>query len=253
MWDSPVPRSPSNIVLKQKPKGMKPLLTCEPLPDDREKKPAAQPAKKRKRVIPATPALSFDPKRNHVPSGRQEPPVPSPIFPRPSASESPTISYDEQRTTYFADREIQDPFYNGYDAQKRSRICSEYSSTEYSTSAYSDTPSTDVNDTSSALPDFYDSPASHTSSSSPAPSDPSPCTAECTVHVIDGQPMYSYSPVYVQQPVLYQDPYSYPMGPCPDRHAQGNPVQYSDPAYSRPVPHGIPAYPENTSYAYRRY
>ena len=251
MWDSLVLRSPSNILLQRKPKGMKPLLTCEPLPDNREKKPAAKPPKPRRRVIPPTPAFTFDPKCGRVPTGRQEPPVSAPIFPRPSASESPTMSYDEQRTTHYADRENQDRFRNGCDAQTRSRIFPEYSSIEHSSSAYSDTPSTDVNDMGSGPPDFYDSPVSHTSSSSPDPSDPSPCAAECAVRIIDHT--YPYGEIYVQAPVLHQDPYNYSMRPCPDRPAHGNPVQYSDPAYSGPAPNGIPisAYPDNTGYPYQ--
>ena len=248
MWVPFVLDPLSDFVPKQKPpKGMKPLLTCEPLPDDREKKPPAQPPKKRKRLVPATPALSFDPKRNHVPSGRQEPPAPSPILPRPPASEPPTILYDEP--TPFADREIHGQFCNGRDAQKRPRIFSGRSSTEHSTSAYPD--ATDVSDISSGPPDFYDSPVSHTSSSSPAPSDQSPCAAEFAVQVVDhAQPIYAYGgQVYVQQSVVHQDPYAYPMGPCTDGPAQGYPVQYSD-VYGRPG-HGVPAYPDNTGYGYR--
>lgn len=251
--------SRSNIVLPQKLKEMKPLLTREPLPHDREKKPVAQPPKKRKRFVPTKPALTFDPKRNHIPSGRQDPPVSPPLFSRPSASESSASisSYDEQQMTPLVDREIHDQFYGGFDAQKRPRIFSGCTSNEHPPSSYPATPCTDMmNDMSSALPDLYDSP---TSSSSPAPSDQSHCPADFTSQVINDYPRQVQPPlpmnpydsqIYIQQPVVRQDSYGYPADSCPDRPPQGYPAQYIDAAYGRAGPHGIPAYPENNGYAY---
>ncbi|KAF8135776.1 hypothetical protein EV363DRAFT_1256508 [Boletus edulis] len=234
-----------------KPKeDIKPLLTSEPLPHHREKKPAARPPKKRKTVIPSTPALAFHPKFNTVPSGKQVPPPSPSVYSRPSTSESSSSSQDEQQTTLFADREIHDQFYNGYDVQKRLRIFPECSSTEHSASFYPDTPCTDVNDVGSVPHDFYDSRASYASSSSPAPSDQSACAAETALHIDyarSGQHMYGYSSQeYEQQPVVHQDPYCYPI----DRPAQNYPMQYPDAAYGRPVPHGIPAFPDSNDYPY---
>lgn len=233
---------------------MRPLLTRVPLSHDRERKPAAQPKKRRKHVVPTTPALSFDPKCHYVPSGRQDPPVSPSIHSRPSTSESSTSSYDEQHTT-LADREIHDQYCNGREAQRRPRIFPEHSSAEHSASFYPSTPYTDANDAGSVAPDLYDSPASYTSSSSPGPSEQSPCAAEFAVQVVDyPRPVqYAYhddSQAYVQQPMVHQDPYVYPMGPCADRPAQDYAMPYSDATYGRQVPHGIPAYPENNTYAY---
>lgn len=235
---------------------MRPLLTREPLSRDRERRPPAQPHKTRKRVPPTTPALTFDPRRNIIPSGKQDPPVSPPILPKLSAPESSTSSYDEQQMTPFADRETHTPSYEGYDAQKWSRIFSEHPSAEHSTSSYPETAYTDVNDMNSAPPDSYDSPASYTSSSSPAPSDQSPCAPEFAVPTIDysrqappSLPMCPFEgPVYVPQHVVHQGPYVYPMDPCPDRPAQNYPVQYFDPACGRPGLHGGPAYLGNNGY-----
>ena len=248
MWVSSVLNSPSNLVLRQKPKEMKPLFSTGPLPRDREKRPAVQTQKKRKRVTPATPALTFDPKCSFIPSGRQDPPSSPPTLRRPPASESSTSPHDDPQTTPFVDRETHDQSYSGYDAQKRPRFFSKCSSTEHSTSSYPNTPCTDM---SSGPPEFHDSPVSNTSSSSPAPSDQSPCAAESAVQVFDYvrpvQPMYPYGgQAYVQQYVAHQSPYGYPMGPCPDHLTQDyHPVQYSDAAHGGPAPHGIPAFPES--------
>ncbi|KAI9572230.1 hypothetical protein HD554DRAFT_2168458 [Boletus coccyginus] len=257
MHDLPAPHTDGAHHRKEaapKSKEMKPLFSTEPLPHDREKKPIAQTQKKRKRVIPDTPALTFDPKRNYVPSGRQDSPLSPPTFRRPPASESSTSPYDDPQTTPFVDREMHDQFYSGYDAQKRPRIFSECSSTEHSTSSYPNTPCTDM---SSGPPEFHDSPVSNTSSSSPAPSDQSPCAAEFAVQVFDyGRPVQSMYPyggqLYVQQSVVHQEPYGYPMGPCPDRLAPDYPVQYPEAAHGGPAPHGVPAYPENDDYFYQR-
>lgn len=236
---------------------MKPLLTREPLPHDRERRPIVQPPKKRKRVVPTKPLLSFDPKGNHIPSGKQDPPVSPLPFSRPSASElsTSTSPYDEQQTSPSADREIHNQFYDGYDAQKRPRIFSGCPPTEYSTSSYPVTPCTDMNDMSSVPPDFYDSP---TSSSSPAPSDQSHCAADFAVQVVDYAghvqpplPVHAYgNQVYIQQPVVRQDSYGYPMDACPDRAPQSYPAQYFDATYGRAPPHGVPTYPENNGYPY---
>lgn len=231
---------------------MRPLLTREPLSRDREKKPQTQLPRKRKRVAPTTPALSFDPKCNHIPSGKQDLPVLPPTLSKLSVSESATSPYDEQQTTPFADRETHAPFYDGHDAHKWSRITSEHSSAEYSTSYYPDTSYTDANDMNSVPAESYDSPASYTSSSSPAPSDQSPCAG---VPGIDysRQPQSSMpmcpqdNPVFVQ-PVIHQGSYGYTMDPFPDRPAQSYSAQCFDSAYGRPGLHGGPVYPGNNSY-----
>ncbi|KAG8213647.1 hypothetical protein J3R82DRAFT_10337 [Butyriboletus roseoflavus] len=233
---------------------IKPLLTHEPLPNDREKKPAARPQKKRKPVIPTKPVFTFDPKCGRIPSGRQDPPMSPPLSSRPSASESSTStsSYDEQQMTPFADREIHDPFYDGYDAQKRPRIFS-----GCPPSSYPATACTDMNDISLVAPDFYDSP---TSSSSPDLSDQSHCAAEFSASTVDYvhhwqvQPAVQMNPygnqAYVPQPVVQQDTYSYSMNLCPDRPPQSLPVQYLEAAHSRAAPHGILTYPESNGYSY---
>ncbi|KAF8556114.1 hypothetical protein OG21DRAFT_1495783 [Imleria badia] len=230
-------------------KESRPLFITTPLPSFREKKAAPLPKKKRKRAEPTTPAFSFDPKRSVVPSGKQDP-VSSSVHSRPSTSESSASSQDEPQTTPFSDHETYDQLYNAHDAQKRPRIFPGCSSIEPSSSFYSDTPCTDI-----SPPDFQDSPVSYTSSSSPAPSDQSPHAAEFGVQVVDYalqvQSMYPYGVQgYVQQPVAHPDPYSYSMDPCPDPLAQGHPGQHSDAPYGRPVPHGIPAYPDINGYPY---
>lgn len=230
-WVSLPLHSPSNIVLKQKPKETKPWCTTLPLVRDRERKPPPQPPKKRKRVMPTTPALTFDPMRNHVPSGRQDHPITHSTYSRPSTSESSESSYDEQQTP-FPD--------NVHDAQKRARILSEGPSAERSASFYPGMPSMEVNDMNPAQHDFNDSLESY-SSPSPALPDQSPCT-ESAFQVISH--MYPYGgQSYMQQPIVHPD-HGYATGPFPDRPAQGYSVQYPDAAYGRPAPHGLPTHPE---------
>ncbi|KAG2150856.1 hypothetical protein DEU56DRAFT_778836 [Suillus clintonianus] len=53
---------------------LKPLFTLKPLSfSDREKKPSPPPRKRRRQIIPETPALTFNPSQRMIPSGRQEP------------------------------------------------------------------------------------------------------------------------------------------------------------------------------------
>lgn len=232
------------FILRQKSKEMRPLLTREPLPHDRERKPAAPPPRRRKRVQPTTPALSFHPLHNHVPSGKQDPPASQPFTSGP-ASESLPAPHDEQPTTPVVDRETYDQFYDGRDVQKRPRIFSEYTSVEHSTSPYPDSPCTDTNDMSSV----------------PPPSDQPPCAAEYAVYTRPPQTPMSVCP-YVSQaygppPGFHQDPYSYPVEPSPERTVQNFPVQHFDAAHGRAGLHGVgvPAYPDNNIYSYphRRY
>lgn len=54
---------------------LKPLFTQKPLSfSDREKKPSPPPRKRRRAVVPETPALTFNPSQRMIPTGRQEPP-----------------------------------------------------------------------------------------------------------------------------------------------------------------------------------
>lgn len=56
------------------------MFTQKPLSfADREKKPSPPPRKRRRQVVPETPALTFDPAVRMIPSGRQEPPLPTPV------------------------------------------------------------------------------------------------------------------------------------------------------------------------------
>jgi len=226
---------------------MRPLLTREPLPHDRERRPAAQPTRRRKRVQPTTPALTFHPLHNHVPSGRQDPPTSQPITSEP-ASESPPTPHDEQPTTPVVDRETHDQFYDGRDVQKRPRIFSEYTSVEHSTSPYPDSPCTDTNEMSSVPP--------------PTLSDQPPCAAEYAVYTRPPQtpvPVYPYvSQAYGPPPVFHQDSYGYPVEPSSDRTIQNFPVQHLDATHGRAGMHGVgvPVYPEGNVYyphASRRY
>lgn len=230
---------------------MKPLLTCVPLPQNREKKAPVLPKKKRKRVEPTTPALTFHPQRSRIPSGRLDPPASPSVYSRTSTSESSASSHDEHQTTPFPDCEIHDQLHNGHDTQKRPRIFPDCPSSEHPSSFYPDTSYTDMNEMSPVPPDFQDSP---TSSSSPAPPDQSPLAAEFAIqfdYARQIQPMYPPygGQGYVPQPVVHQDPYSYSMSP-PDRPAQSYPGQYPDASYGRAVPHGIPAYPDSDGYPY---
>ncbi|KAG1730772.1 hypothetical protein EDB19DRAFT_1739972 [Suillus lakei] len=53
---------------------LKPLFTQKPLSfSDREKKPSPPPRKRRRQVIPETPAMTFNPSQRMIPLGRQEP------------------------------------------------------------------------------------------------------------------------------------------------------------------------------------
>ncbi|KAF8840510.1 hypothetical protein BDN67DRAFT_1069242 [Paxillus ammoniavirescens] len=215
-----------------KSRSMKPLLTHEPLPhaQDRAKKQPAQPAKKRKRAEPTKPPLSFPPRDSSVPSGKQGPPLSSPTFPRPSASESPTSSFDEPQTIPLSDHEIHDQPcdpQHGHDAHKRPRIFAGSPSIGQPTPSYPLNPITDMNDMISA-PDFYDSPVSCTSSSSPALSDQSPTGAPelGAVQVADyiqqaHTQMYHDSHLYTQPTVAHHDTYGYAI--------EGYAVQYIDP------------------------
>ncbi|KAF9222688.1 hypothetical protein BS17DRAFT_783250 [Gyrodon lividus] len=248
-----------------KTKAMKPLLTREPLPQDREKKQVAPPQKKRKRAQPTRPALSFHPRSNAIPSGRQDTPLSPPVISRPSASESSTSSVDEPQTAPFSDHETRDQSYDpqhGHDAHKRPRIFPGCFSIGQPTPSYPATPSTDMNDMNSVPSDFYDSPVSYTSSSSPALSDQSHTgvpefaavqVADYTHQAQAHSQMYPYdSQVYVQPSVVRHECYGYAMDSCEDRPGQGYPMQYFDHAssYARAEPHNIPAYTDNTSYPY---
>lgn len=211
---------------------MKPLLTREPLPQaqDRVKKQPAQPAKKRKRAEPTKPPFSFPPGDSGVPSGRQDPPLSSPTFSRPPASESSTSSFDEPPAVPSSDHEIRDQScdpQHGHDAHKRPRIFAGCPSIGQLTPLYPPNPSTDMNDMISTSPDFYDSPVSCTSSSSPAPSDQSPtgATEFSAVQVADytqqaHTQMYFDSHPYTQPTVAHHDSYGYPIDYS---------VQYIDP------------------------
>ncbi|KAG9316312.1 hypothetical protein JVU11DRAFT_2343 [Chiua virens] len=232
----------------------RPLMTREPLAQDRERKPAPPSRKKRKAAPPTKPVMTFDPTKRHVPCGRQDSPV-SPSTPIFSGPPEPfTSSYVEQHIDPCVDHDIPGLFHDGHDAPRQSRVFPEHASTGLPGAVYPDTPCTEVNDMSSA-PEAYDSPESYTSSSSPAPSDQSP--AEFPPHpgythqAPPSLPMYPGSYVndgsYVHQPapVVHQQ-YTYPMDATPDRHAQNFPVHYDSP-YSRASPHGGPG---NNGYHY---
>ncbi|KAF9230704.1 hypothetical protein BU15DRAFT_68977 [Melanogaster broomeanus] len=245
-----------------KPKAMpvKPPFTTDPLPQAREKRQPAQPLKKRKRAEPTTPLLSFDPRRSAIPSGRQDPPLAPTTYSGPPTSEYSTRSFDEPQTAPFSDHEPRDPSYelqHGCDAHKRPRIFAQCPPIGQPLSSYPATPSTDINDMNSGPAEFYDSPVSHTSSSSPAQSDQSHTyppdfpVGDYPRQVQAPSQMYlNNNAAYVQPTVVHQDSYGYVMDPCEDRPGQGYPVQYPDSTYAnaRLPPHQIPAYPENGSY-----
>ncbi|KAG1777488.1 hypothetical protein EV702DRAFT_263381 [Suillus placidus] len=77
---------------------LKPLFTQKPLSfSDREKKTCSPPRKRRRQVIPETPALTFNPSQRMIPTGRQEPPQTpvSQTTPISSTSECPGWVSDE--------------------------------------------------------------------------------------------------------------------------------------------------------------
>ncbi|KIK98348.1 hypothetical protein PAXRUDRAFT_823954 [Paxillus rubicundulus Ve08.2h10] len=239
-----------DVPVKPRSMPVKPLLTHKPLPQaqDRAKKQTAQPVKRRKRPEPTKSPFSFDPKEGRLPSGKQSPPLSLPTFPRPPASDSSTSSFDEPRTTPLSGQESRDQPYDPHyecDAHKRPRLFAECPSIGQPTTSCPPTPCTDMDDMNSAQPEFYDSPVSCTSSSSPAPSDQSPTgaapefgavqVAEYTRQIHTQMYPYDNHP-YTQPTVAHYDSYSYAMDPCDDRLGQGYPMQFIGAVYPRAAP-----------------
>jgi hypothetical protein len=238
---------------KPKATPVKSLFTTDPLPQSREKRQTPLP-KRRKPAVPTKPAFSFNPKDSTIPSGRQDLPLSLPIYPRPPASEYPTNSLDEPHAAPFSNHEPRDP---SYDARKRPRIFAECSSIGQPIPSYPVSPSTDVNDTSSA--ESYDS--SHTSSSSPDLSDQShtylpelPFPMRDYRDQEQAHPqMYSYNnATYVEPTIVHRESYGHEMDRCEDRPGQGYPIPYADvaSASARLAPQSILVYSDNDSLPY---
>lgn len=101
---SPSPTPPGNHALQPtaiRPESkaeLKPLFTQKPLSfSDREKKPSSPPRKRRRQVVPDTPAMTFNPSQRMIPTGRQEPPQTpvSQTAPISSTNECPDWVSDE--------------------------------------------------------------------------------------------------------------------------------------------------------------
>ncbi|KIJ67643.1 hypothetical protein HYDPIDRAFT_26063 [Hydnomerulius pinastri MD-312] len=247
-----------------KSKDMKPLLTHEPLAQYREKTQTAPPPKKRKRPEPSTPALTFHPRDSIIPSGRLNPSAPTPTSPRPSLSDSSTSgSLDSLHVTAYNEPEALDRPYNPepvYDAHKRPRIFADYPPIVQPTSPFTATPATDMTDMNSASVEFYDSPVSCTSSSSPSTSDQSPTRANhftvqtegYACHSTAPQEMHSYdNRMFIHPTVVYPQPYLYPVDPRQDRAPQNYPVHQfipPNPTYVEAAPHVAHGHSEYTGY-----
>lgn len=140
------------------------MFTQAPLNfSDREKKPA-QPARKRRKQSPKTPALTFDPLQRMIPSGRQDSPVQTPA------------SYQEQPTPISATNEFPDFIDEVDDCLASGITAPSHSTTSKRPRAQSgsdeslQTPSYPVPYSNLRFEDHYESPSSGGSSSSPATS-----------------------------------------------------------------------------------
>ena len=226
--------------MHQKPKEVQPLFTTKTLDFDRKRQPQPPP-KKRKRPVPATPALSFDPKQNRIRSGRQDlvPPTPTSSCITPSDSCNGG-SYEESSAFtgappqyIFQPQPTFDPA-----SHKRPRV---FSAPPHS---YSGTSSTEMH---SNLAE-YDSPLSCTSSSSPATSDQSP------THFSDNTGCDGFDCQMQPTPEVLCPSYSYgnaAYGGVPnetqlytrDSGVLDYPIPYHEPNYAGATPNTAPPHP----------